>query len=97
MDVHFVKHPQSTDVYLKVKSPGKVLKETGMKSLFESRFEQELERIKEGLTRKHATKMQGKVHQRIGRYKQKYPSVSLMKEGLLQMLNYTWDYWRIGL
>lgn len=76
LDVHFVKHPQSADVYLKVKSPGKVLKETGMKSLFESRFEQELERIKEGLTRKHVTKMQGKVHQRIGRYKQKYPSVS---------------------
>jgi len=59
-----------------VNSLGKVLKEPGMKSLFESRFEQELERIKEGLTRKHATKMQGKVHQRIGRYKQKYPSVS---------------------
>jgi hypothetical protein len=76
LDVSFVKHPQSTDVYLKVKSPGKVLKETGMKELFESRFEQELEKIKEGLTRKHATKRQDKIHQRIGRYKQKYPSVS---------------------
>jgi hypothetical protein len=47
-----------------------------MKELFESRFEQELEKIKEGLTRKHATKRQDKIHQRIGRYKQKYPSVS---------------------
>ena len=60
LDVHFVRHQQSTDVYLKVKSSGKVLKETGMKAQFESRFEQELEKIKEGLTRKHATKRQDK-------------------------------------
>jgi Transposase DDE domain len=65
-----------TDYYLEVKSPGKVLKETSMKNAFETRFEQEMEKIKVGLTKKNAVKKFDKINQRIGRAIQKYPSVS---------------------
>lgn len=65
-----------TDYYLKVKSPGKELKETAMKSQFESRFEEELSKIKAAVDKKFGTKKADKIHQRIGRAKEKYPSVS---------------------
>ena len=65
-----------TDYYMKVKSPGKTLKETGIKTQFETRFEEELTKIKLGLSKKHSLKRADKVHQRIGRAIQKYPSVS---------------------
>lgn len=67
---------QGTDYYLRVKSPGKELKETSMKSQFEARFEEGLVRLKNGLTKKHTTKRADLIHERIGRYRQKYPSVS---------------------
>jgi hypothetical protein len=76
LTVEFVKTQQGNNVYLKVKSPGKVVKETSMKSLFEARFEGELQKITDGLKKKNTTKNLDKVHQRIGRYKQKYPSAS---------------------
>jgi hypothetical protein len=66
---------QSTDYYLKVTSPGKLLKETGMKTQFEARFDAELEKIQQSLGKKSGVKKSDKVHQRIGRAKQKYPSV----------------------
>ena len=71
-----VNSDKSTDYYMKVKSPGKTLKETGIKTQFETRFEEELTKIKLGLSKKHSTKRADKVHQRIGRAIQKYPSVS---------------------
>ncbi len=89
----------SRDYYLKVKSPGKALKETSMKTQFETRFEQELEKIKVGLSKKHSVKQADKVHQRIGRVIQKYPStskyynieVSTNEAGLATQMNYTKD------
>jgi transposase len=65
----------STDYYLEVKSPAKALKEQGMKDLFETRYEQELQKIKAALLRKGGVKKIEKVHERIGRAKEKYPSV----------------------
>jgi len=76
LSVEFVKTQGCNNVYLKVKSPGKVAKETGMKLLFEKRFEEDLQKINLSLKKKHTTKALDKVHQRIGRYKQKYPSAS---------------------
>jgi len=64
------------DYYLKVDSPGKKLKETGMMNQFESRFEEELTKIEKGLSKKHCTKKAEVINQRIGRAQQKYPSVS---------------------
>jgi len=63
------------DYYLEVTSDKKALKEKGMKDQFELRFEKELEKIKAALSKKGGTKKVEKVHQRIGRARQKYPSV----------------------
>src|SRR5680860_133051 len=46
-----------------------------MKTQFENRFEDELQKIKNSLSKKGGTKKVDKVHQRIGRAKEKYPSV----------------------
>jgi transposase len=66
---------KNTDYYLEVKSPDKAIKETGMKNLFEKRFEQQLQNIHAAIHRKGGTRRLDKVHQRIGRAKEKYPSV----------------------
>jgi len=63
------------DYYLEVTSDKKALKEKGMKDQFELRFEKELEKIKAALSKKGGTKKVEKVHQRIGRARQKCPSV----------------------
>lgn len=65
-----------TDYILRVKSPGKKLKEDAMRTQFELRFEEEIEKIKSSLTKKNGVKKYDKVNQRIGRAIQKYPSVS---------------------
>ena len=46
-----------------------------MRSQFEQRFELELEKIAQSLQRKGGTKKADKVHQRIGRARERYPSV----------------------
>ena len=66
---------KSTDYFLEVKSETKALKETGMKTRFEQRFEAELQKIHTAIHRKGGIKKIDKVHQRIGRAKEKYPSV----------------------
>lgn len=71
-----VKSLQHTDYFLKVKSPGKTIKEQSMKTKFESRFEEELEKIKNSISKRHGIKKADKVNQRIGRAIQKYPSVA---------------------
>jgi transposase len=71
-----VKDKESKDYFLRVHSAAKEVTEEGMKNLFEERFEEELTKIAQSLTKKHGVKQADKVHQRIGRAKQKYPSVS---------------------
>jgi transposase len=66
---------KNTDYYLEVKSPSKEKKEDGMKRQFEKRFEQELQKIHTALHSKGGVKKLDKVHERIGRAKEKYPSV----------------------
>ncbi len=72
-----VKQKQDTDYYLEVTSDKKALKERGMKTQFEKRFEDELQKIKNALFKKGGTKTVEKVNQRIGRAKQKYPSAQI--------------------
>jgi hypothetical protein len=66
---------KNTDYYLEVKSPSKEKKEEGMKLQFEKRFEEELQKIHTAIHSKGGVKKLDKVHQRIGRAKEKYPSV----------------------
>lgn len=63
------------DKYLWVKSKAKALKENSMNGLLAQRFEEGIQSISEGINKKGGTKKLDKVHERIGRLKQKYPSV----------------------
>ncbi|MGH7239590.1 MAG: IS1634 family transposase, partial [Candidatus Saccharimonadales bacterium] len=64
-----------TDYFLEVKSDAKGLKENAMGSQFEQRFEQCLESIAKAIGKKGGVKKADKVWERIGRAKEKYPSV----------------------
>lgn len=63
------------DNYLWVKSKAKAMKENSMNGLLSQRFEEGIQSISEGINKKGGTKKLNKVHERIGRLKQKYPSV----------------------
>jgi len=58
-----------------VKSKAKALKENSMNGLLSQRFEEGIQSIDQGVNKKGGTKKLDKVHERIGRLKQKYPSV----------------------
>jgi len=58
-----------------VKSPDKAMKEAGMMNQFEKRFEEQLQKIYTAIHKKGGVKNLDRVHQRIGRAKEKYPSV----------------------
>lgn len=66
---------KNTDYYLEVKSGAKKRTEEGMKKQFEQRFEEALQRIHTSVHSKGGVKKENKVFERIGRAKQKYPSV----------------------
>lgn len=70
-----VQTDNDTDYYLEVKSDAKAAKETGMKEQFEKRFEEQLQKIHQAIHSKGGIKRVDKVHERIGRAKQKYPSI----------------------
>ena len=71
-----VKVAKDSDNYLLVHSQAKQAKEVSMKSRFTKRYEEELIKIKKSLSTKGGVKKQEKVWERIGRLKQKYPSVN---------------------
>jgi transposase len=64
-----IKVQADTDNYLLVHSLAKQAKEDSMKSKFTMRYEQALQQIKDGLTKKGGTKKKDKVWERIGRVK----------------------------
>lgn len=66
---------KNTDYYLEIKSPAKAHKENAMKQQFEQRFELELQKIQQSIDKKGGVKKTTKVHERIGRAKEKYPSI----------------------
>ncbi len=67
--------PDHTDYWLEITSEMKAKKEQGMKTQFETRYVEELAKIKAAVEKKGGVKMADKVNQRIGRAKEKYPSV----------------------
>ncbi|WP_152268213.1 hypothetical protein [Agriterribacter humi] len=60
---------------MKVESPAKGIKEQGIKNRLEQGYEERLNLIKQGLSKPRGIKKADKVQQRIGRAKQKYPSI----------------------
>ena len=71
-----VKHEEDGDYYLEINSPAKQLKETSMNRKFKERFEEELQKAKDSLAKKNGTKNYERVIERVGRARQKYPSIS---------------------
>ena len=65
----------SNDRWLEVHSNAKQVKEYSMSTRFTQRFEQELEKVKKALSKKGGIKQEQKVWQRIGRIKERYPSI----------------------
>jgi hypothetical protein len=82
-----VKIEENEDTFIEVHSQAKALKEQSMNKLFKERFIKGLEEINEGLTKKRGTKTVEKVSERIGRLKQKYPSINKHFEITLEKEN----------
>lgn len=64
-----------SEYFLEVASQDKYETQDSMRRQFEERFEMELQKINQSLHQKGGVKKTDKVHQRIGRARQKYPSV----------------------
>ncbi len=64
-----------SDYFLKIESHSKELKERSMNQQFQQRFEEGMQKIANSLTKKGGIKQADKVHERIGRLKQKFPSI----------------------
>jgi len=79
-----VKTNQNNDHYLLVKSQAKQLKERGMNGKLSQRFEEGIQHINEGIMTKGGTKKLEKVYERLGRLKQKYPSIHKYYEILVE-------------
>lgn len=71
-----VRHDEGGDYYLEILSPSKKVKEDSMKRQFATRFEQELQKAKDAIGKKGGVKKYEKVVERIGRAKEKYPSIA---------------------
>ncbi len=70
-----VSNNSNTDYYLEVASEDKYETANSMRSQFEQRFEMELQKIVQALNRKGGIKKAAKVYERIGRDRERYPSV----------------------
>lgn len=71
-----VKKEKGTDNYLLVHSHAKQAKEESMRTKFSTKYEEEIKKINDSLTKKSGIKTSQKVYERIGRLKQKYPSIN---------------------
>jgi transposase len=68
------------EVLLYCESTGRARKEEAMKTLFQKRFEEGLRSISESLTKKRGIKGYAKVLQRVGRLRQRFPSIAQFYE-----------------
>ena len=71
-----VKHEAGGDYYLEINSPAKAVKEESMNRHFRERFETELTKARDALTKKGGKKTYEKVIERVGRAIQRYPSIA---------------------
>lgn len=69
------KNEETSEWELYINSPSRTQKEGAMKTKFMQRMEEDLAKARTGLSKKNGTKQIDKVHQRIGRIKEKYRRV----------------------
>ena len=67
---------EAGEVILYCRSTGRAKKEAGMKSRFQQHFEEGLAAIAASLTKKRGQKRYGKIMERIGRLRERYPNIS---------------------
>ncbi|QUB62078.1 transposase [Prevotella melaninogenica] len=87
-----VKTEDDEDYYLEITSPSKAMTESSMNRVWRERFEMELQRINEGISKKGGTKTYEKVVERTGRAIQKYllrSNVRTLSERV------TWEYYNL--
>ena len=70
-----VESEKHNDFFLKIESEAKRKKEESMNNRFQEGFEKGLKSISVSLSKKSGIKLEQKVFERIGRLKQKYPSI----------------------
>lgn len=71
-----IKTEKSEDYFLEITSPSKAMTEASMNRQWKERFEIELERINDGISKKGGVKVYEKVIERTGRAIQHYPSIA---------------------
>jgi hypothetical protein len=71
-----VENEKHNDFFLKIDSQAKRAKEMSMNNRFQENFEKGLAIIAASLEKKSGIKTEAKVYERVGRLKQKYPSIS---------------------
>lgn len=76
ISLHRIRVENESDYFLKIRSESKAVKERSMHRQFKKRFEDGLEIIRLSLHKKSGIKKEKKVFERIGRLKQKYPSIA---------------------
>lgn len=76
IELEIVKSEGSPDTFLYVHSQQKAVKEASMSDHFSEAYEKDLDQIKEALHKKGGIKKLGKVWQRVGRLKERYPSAN---------------------
>lgn len=76
IDVCWVSGEDQEDHYLHVHSQMKAMKESSMSDHFSQRYEEELDNVAHAINKKGGTKKYGKVMERIGRIKERYPTAN---------------------
>lgn len=76
IEVQRIVKENNPDAFLYVRSAQKAKKEASMSSHFSIRFEEELDTLSSGLSKKGTTKKLDKVWERIGRIKERYPTAN---------------------
>ena len=74
-----VDHEDGGDYFLRVKSPSKAMTEQSMNRQWRERFEAELTKARNALTKKGGTKTYDRVVERVGRAQGRYPSIVTIK------------------
>lgn len=68
--------PDCDDQFLHIRSEQKAVKEASMNAHYSARFEEELNNINQSIQSKGGTKKIEKVHERLGRIKERYPAAN---------------------
>jgi hypothetical protein len=76
IEVCWATNSELSDQYLRVRSQMKAVKETSMSDHFCDRYEEELDTVSRAIYKKGGTKKYGKVMERIGRIKERYPAAN---------------------